>query len=130
MNLDFSEIRESVIQYLHSLQDAKISGKFYPVLAGATDEGLKISLGFSCFALKIYYILGLWDTLPKPEKNAWIHFILSFQKTDIMNPCNSCLKNAFIDDAMLGYFHNRLSIQEKISIYLSPCSISAIEGSC
>jgi len=68
-------------------------------LEGNTKNGLNLKLGFSCFALKIYYTLNLWESISLKEKNEWIEYINSFQKT--INPYP---ENSFIDSNLLkGY---------------------------
>ncbi len=74
------------------------TGRYRPCLKGTTVVGEKAALGFSCFALKIVYTLGLWDTLPQSEKQAWLDFIRSYQILDSSTPYHS----SFIDPHLLA----------------------------
>ena len=39
----------------------------------------KLELGFSNYALKLYFMLGIWKQLENPEKENWKNYINSFQ---------------------------------------------------
>ena len=48
-------------------------------LNNLTKYGKELELGFSCFGLKIYYILGLWDNLSLEDKDEWIGYLAHFK---------------------------------------------------
>jgi hypothetical protein len=101
------EIEEGLITFLHSLQVPDQPGKFLPCLQGVRKRAKKISLGFSCFALKLYYMLGLWDALDSQTQNTWIAFLKSFQSSGKFWQ-NRILRNAFIDPPVIEYLQKRL----------------------
>ena len=86
------KVQESLPTWLEKLSVKGQPGRFYPCLDGRTKVGEDAVLGFSCFALKIFYITGLWDKLGLKEKNAWLDFIRSFQHPS---------SGAFLDRAIL-----------------------------
>lgn len=91
---------DSMPEYLESLEDSTEPGRFYPCKEGLTEAGKKLELGFSCLALKNYYILGLWDQLDKTMKNRWLTRIKAFQRN--RDSKNSLYSNAFIDPCLTG----------------------------
>jgi len=80
--------------FLDALKKDKF--EFYPVLKGYTKYGQEIQLGHSCYALKIYYIIGKWDKLENSTKEDWVAFINSFQMSREDFP-----KNSYIDQKYL-----------------------------
>lgn len=83
------------------IKNLKVDGtnKFLPVEKGLTKQGESLELGFSTYALKIYYMLGMWNELKEIEKNDWIFFINSFQ-----NENTKFGKNFYIDKTILNYY--------------------------
>lgn len=90
-------LQEHLPAYLERLARKNRPGAFLPCEQGATEIGRTASLGFSCFALKIYYTIGRWDTLPQSEKTAWIAFIQSYQKGALF------FRGAFVDPPVYGF---------------------------
>ena len=82
--------------YIYSLKKED-SFSFYPSNNGLTKYGEKLELGFSNYALKLYFMLGIWKQLENPEKENWKNYINSFQ-SDIAN----FPKNSFIDKKILS----------------------------
>ena len=74
-----SGLRDDVGRFMGKLQVPGQTGHFRPCLTGATVAGERAALGFSCFGLKIYYTLGLWDALPDSQRRDWLDFIRSYQ---------------------------------------------------
>ena len=72
---------------------------FQPALAGVTEAGAKLELGFSCYGLKYFYLSGLWDNLSTTEKQNWIEKINSYQLSDSKFPGNS-----FVDPTKKALF--------------------------
>jgi len=84
------------------LSNLSLNNSFYQYkssLEGNTTNGLNLKLGYSCFALKIYYTLNLWENLDLGQKKEWTDYINSFQQTIQPYP-----ENSFIDENLLkGY---------------------------
>ncbi len=86
------------------LQKVITSDGCLPALRGVTRLGKRLSLGFSCFALRILFMLRLWEELPYNQQERWISLIQSFQ-ADHSDKKASYEENAFIDPALKEY-HN------------------------
>lgn len=80
-----------------NLRSADNKYHYLPATGGVSKEGKKILLGFSCYALKTYYMTGLWDKLSDIEKNNWLDYINSFQDINIKYPANSFLDYSYIE---------------------------------
>ena len=87
-------LKENLPNYLHSLN--KVDYKFLPVRTGLTAKGEALNLGFSCYALKIYYITNQWDNLTEEEKKSWLNFINSFQSKSNEFPINSFVDQDYV----------------------------------
>lgn len=93
---------EQIAGFLESVHVAGQSGRYRPAAAGLTPQGEQIALGYSCYAHKVAYMLGLWDTLPEAERAAWNAFLCSFQVEG--RPYRTQADhNAFIDPVVAGY---------------------------
>jgi hypothetical protein len=106
-------LHEELPRYLQTLESPDQPGRFLPCVEGATKVGQQVTLGFSCFALKLYYTLGLWQALEPQKQSAWIAFMKSFQVEG--NPLGGWVThNAFIDPPEVRYlaaqvpWHRRL----------------------
>ncbi len=92
---------DALCSYMERLRREPGAWTFYPCLRGRSRVGGKLSLGFSCFALKISYMLRHWDALPDAARHEWVSFIQSFQKDGpVQDPV---ARNAFVDDAIYEY---------------------------
>ncbi len=91
----------NIFNYLKSLENSKNRFHFYPATEGLLENGKNLKLGFSCLALKSFYITGLWDKLTNDEKQSWTEYINSFQKNNKDFPDNS-----FIDPNYLSGFED------------------------
>ena len=94
------DLNENISLFMDSLRKEKFF-EFFPARNGLTNEGKKINLGFSCYALKIFYITGAWEDINQDRKVNWTDYINSYQKTIENFPANS-----FIDDEYLNSFLN------------------------
>jgi hypothetical protein len=75
-----AQLRETIPSWLARLNlDGRV-GRYLPALGGRTVIGDKASLGFSCFALKLFDIYGLWWNLPDSTRQQWTSFLLAFQR--------------------------------------------------
>lgn len=104
-----NQLPERIPAYLSTLQIDNQVGRYLPAKSGLTTVGEKVTLGQSCYALKIYYMLGLWQGLPKQTQTEWVQFIQSFQTGK---------KNAFIDTVVIQYLSPRRGRSYKIRQYL------------
>lgn len=97
--------------YIYSLKKED-SFSFYPSNNGLTKYGKKLELGFSNYALKLYFMLGIWKQLENSEKENWKNYINSFQ-SDIAN----FPKNSFIDKVILESYNefNFLNFSKEIT---------------
>lgn len=85
MTLDhswLSRLEDSVPAFLRSLKPTSVSGRYLPCRRGVTDVGREMALGWSCFALKTYHMLGRWELLSREEREEWVEFIQLYQRTD------------------------------------------------
>jgi len=90
---------ENIAKFIQNLENPDKEFHYYPVLKGSTKDGLNAQLGLSCYAMKCYFMLGLWDELTPIKKKNWTNFINSFQSDSGNFP-----KNSFIDQTVLnGY---------------------------
>ena len=90
INTDIEEIYNGIEYFIENLKKPKKDFSFFPALNGLTKDGQKLSLGFSCYALKIYYMLG--KTRKIDNLGAWADYIISFQTEEQGLP-----KNSYID---------------------------------
>ncbi|MBF0420136.1 MAG: hypothetical protein HQL78_08225 [Magnetococcales bacterium] len=90
-----SGLTDTIGEFMATLTIPGPAGRFKPCIKGACGAGTKAALGFSCFAHKIYYSLGLWPRLPPRDQQEWLTFIQSFQDAHGNPP------NAFIDTALI-----------------------------
>lgn len=107
-------LNDKLPDYLQSLEWSDQVGRFLPSAAGVTELGQQVALGFSCFALKLYHMLGLWSCQEPQRQAAWITFLKSFQEED------STLKgrinhNAFIDPPLVNYLAGQVSWRRRLT---------------
>lgn len=105
------EIPELVLDFTKSLKD-KNQYSFEPANTGLTKYGKAIKLGFSCYALKIYYMTGEVENLDKKELFQWSNYIKSFHNTD-----NEFFKGYFIDPQYIQYYKKTVS-QESFNSFI------------
>ena len=91
------DLDENLLNYVNTLKINRF--EYLPMKSGLTREGQEIRLGFSCFALKIKYILNDEDIKSKEYLESAAIYLNSFQKNIVGFP-----KHSFIDDNFL-YFH-------------------------
>ena len=92
----FRDLPEEIFNYTKSLQKESFV-KYLPAKKGVTDIGKSIELGFSCYALKIYYMTSNWDILATEKKDEWYDFLNSFQSVNKNFPNNS-----YIDESLVS----------------------------
>ncbi|MBD3305821.1 hypothetical protein GF339_05510, partial [candidate division KSB3 bacterium] len=97
-----TSLNEQLPRYLHALAVEDQPGRFLPCLQNVTPEGRSVALGESCFALKLYYTLRLWDSLPLETRTAWREFLTSFQIQGRWKG-DPITHNAFLDPPVVAY---------------------------
>jgi hypothetical protein len=65
--------------FLERLRHPGMPGAYRLVEEGTRRGSERIALGFTCFALKTYYTLGLWDSLPEGARSGMLDRIRSYQ---------------------------------------------------
>jgi hypothetical protein len=93
-----NNIEERLTQYIFSLQRDNNYYDFNPAIK-STKAGKSLSLGFSCYAFKLFYILNLFSENTNLRSNDWVTYINSFQKKSTRFPDNS-----YIDINYLKYY--------------------------
>ncbi len=102
----YLDVPYGVFEYLNKLRKEEIY-LYKPSLDGLTEKGNLLSLGFSCYALKIYFMTSEWGKINKDEQNKWLEFINSFQIDDDNFPSNSFIDPEFLDSySNLGFSEN------------------------
>ncbi len=96
----FLDVPNLVLNYIKKLEKEKIYS-YKPSMEGVSKYGELLSLGFSCYAMKIYYMTSEWDKLSKEEKEEWVCFINSFQAKNNLFP-----ENSFIDPYLIDSYKN------------------------
>lgn len=94
--------------------------RFNPAKRNLTYYGNNLELGFSCFALKIYYILGLWDKLENKEKASWLDYINSFQVESKKFPNNSYIDKILLENYTGSKYKNFLTDNVKTLLNIFP----------
>ena len=99
LKVTINNLLKGVENYIFELQ--KINDfEFNFTNVGINKFGKNIKLGSSCFGLKIFYMLKLWDELSTEDKNNWTNYINSFQTDNKKFPVNS-----FIDPGVIEYYN-------------------------
>ena len=93
------QVKETTLTFLDELRNKDSKYSFQPMSKGTTEIGSSLKLGFSIYALKIFYMSADWENLSAKDKEEWVNFINSFQSNVAGFPDNS-----FIDSAYLDYF--------------------------
>ena len=101
------EIPKNIFHFINKLNKDEIY-LYDPSTSGVTENGKLLSLGYSCYALKIYFMTGEWVKLETNKKQDWINFINSFQVNKSNFP-----KNSFIDPSFLEAY-SKLPIKQEL----------------
>lgn len=99
--------------YLRRLALPSQMGRFLPCETGTTELGKQLALGYSCFALKTYYMLGLWNAQDAPKQAEWIHSIKSYQVKGQYGG-HALTANAFIDPALVDFHKPRYTLPQRV----------------
>ena len=122
------QLNTSLPVFLQSLALPNQTGRFLPCLKGLTSLGRKASLGFSCFALKTFYTLGLWDSLTPATQTAWVDFIRGFQVAkgrsdnsfEFPKSFESLSQGAFLDPIVIQDAHNYMRYPSQLLYHMYP----------
>ena len=96
-------IDQTILEYLSTLKKNDSRGRYLPCRTGVTIFGREAELGFSCFALRIFYILNYWNHLSRTTRQAWIDNINSFQFSSNLDSSDDIEANAYIDPVLIDY---------------------------
>lgn len=114
-----NNIENSSKEFIFSLKKEN-DYRFNPAKRNLTYYGNNLELGFSCFALKIYYILGLWDKLENKEKASWLDYINSFQVESKKFPNNSYIDKILLENYTGSKYKNFLTDNVKTLLNIFP----------
>lgn len=117
-------LEETIPQWLDKMIVPEQPGRFYPCAGGRTKVGEEAALGFSCFALRIYYIMGLWERLNVERQTKWINFIQSFQRQ------TPPFEGAFIDPPILNHCSPWLKRAKDIFLKRGHPGLSHMDATC
>ena len=107
-NIDFAEnALNNIFGFVEKLKN-RDNFSFKPALDGVIGRGHNLSLGFSTYGLKLYYMLGEWDRLDKRHKDDWCKYINSFQANRKGFPNNS-----YIDEQVFNFYSHQ-SIEDSV----------------
>ena len=106
----YLNIPEGINDYLHSLEKSN-NYQFYPSRDGLTTIGEELSLGFSCFAIKIFFMTGKWGDFSEEVKKGWVDYINSFQVENSKFPNNS-----FVDPIYLNSYKT-IGLKQNIKFF-------------
>ncbi len=113
MNHWIQKTAATLPDFIDSLSQPSAVGRFIPCVKGVTRIGREASLGFSCLALKLYYILGLWDKVEHHQKENWVTTIKDFQQPKVVLG-EHVLENAFIDPALIHSAYNYFNYPQQL----------------
>ena len=115
-------LKKDIEKFLYSLQNKNNEFHFYPVLEGVTYYGKQLTLGFSCYVIKCFHMLDLWDSLDEGYKQKWLEYINSFQVDNKNLPSNS-----YLDPGMHHFYTSttrKLSLKDNLKKLINLTSYS------
>ena len=124
INTDIEEIYDGIEHFLENLKKPEKDFCFFPALNGLTEEGQKLSLGFSCYALKINHMLGKLEKID--NLGDWANYINSFQRDEKGLP-----KNSYVDNHLKESYENFnfiSSSKESLKVILNFLKIKNFES--
>lgn len=109
---NFDTVEHGLEEFFSSIRIPCVPGKYSPCIDGVTPLGRKLGLGFSCFSLRSFYMLGWWDKLQYSERQAWISYINSFSTVEtrvgMNNPTPGISTSGYVDEPLIRYISGRL----------------------
>ena len=121
----YLDIPDNVFNFLKTLQKDSIY-RYFPTPEGLTEAGKSIELGFSCYAMKIYYMTSNLEKLTIKDRNDWIEFINSFQATDSQFPNYSYIDKNLVDS--INTFELSESLKYQVKNILSKLNIKRYDS--
>ena len=103
------QVNDTLPSFVDTLQRPHQVGRYSPCLNGVTAMGKQISLGFSTFAARIYYMLNRLDDFPRDQRNAWADYLRSFQTEDCSAWHGGENDYGFVDRPQVDYLLSRES---------------------
>ena len=98
--LNFPNLFEqNLFNFLESLKKYEENYLYFPTKLGITQNGSNLSLGFSTYAMKLFYMTGQWNEFSNSIQNSWINKINSYQNNHEFLP-----ENSYIDEILLNYY--------------------------
>ena len=116
LNKEIEDIYSGIHYFLNNLKKPNSEFSFFPALEGLTEEGKNLSLGFSCYALKINFMLGNTNKNLN-EISKWADYLNSFQRNESGLPNNS-----YIDPYLKEGYENidmKLLFKESLKSFLN-----------
>ena len=95
-----SDLSSEIERYINSLNTDNDGFKYSPSRNNLTEYGELLELGFSCYALKINYIISSNKLSDLSYIDKWSHYLNSFQSEK-----NIFGKNSYVDKYLVEY-HN------------------------
>ncbi len=92
-------LTDDINNFITTLQKPENPNFYLPAKNGVTKLGESLNLGFSNFAIKIYYTINKWENLDDIKKNNWAFNINEFQVET-----NDFPNNSFIDPPLLDFY--------------------------
>jgi hypothetical protein len=94
-------LTDDINNFITTLQKPDNPYYHLPAKTGVTDLGKSLNLGFSNFAIKIYYTTKKWEDFDDTKKYNWVTNINEFQVET-----NQLPNNSFIDPPLLSFYKN------------------------
>jgi hypothetical protein len=110
------DIYSGIENFIKSLKKNTTDYSYYPALKGLTNHGKNLELGFSCYALKIEYMLGHIDNINNIQTREWVDYLNSFQKNVKNLPENSYVDNELLEAYLNPDFKTKVKNSLKHSL--------------
>ena len=133
-----NDLVEKLKSFISSLEDPDNQFHFYPVNNGITEVGKQLKLGFSCYMMKIYFMLDMWKDLNQEKVREIIipyikkcdHIIhLAAISNDPMGSKFQQVTNSINFLAVKNIIEPYVALPNKRLVFASSCSIyGASEG--
>jgi hypothetical protein len=112
MNNSKKYLTDDVNNFVTSLQKQENNNYYLPAKKGVTELGKSLNLGFSNFAVKIFFTTNRWKEIDMDKKINWVNDINEFQVRLKQFPINSFVDKPLVD------FYNHPSLSKLLKRYL------------